>query len=65
MTDKIIEQIIKIRDSGIVNMFSVNEVQYLAYLQEYYELVCFVEDDRAAYVNFILTGNRNGGNKDV
>lgn len=40
MTDTIFEQIMSIRDSGAVNMLSLNEVQRLAYEKGYYELVC-------------------------
>ena len=56
MTEKIKEQILIIRDSGKVNMFSVNEVQHLAYEQKLYDLVLFIEDYRKEYVHFILYG---------
>ncbi len=56
MTEKIKEQILIIRDSGKVNMFSVNEVQHLAYEQKLYDLVVFIEDHRKEYVHFILYG---------
>ena len=56
MTEKIKEQIVIIRDSGKVNMFSVNEVQHLAYEQKLYDLVVFIEDHRKEYVHFILYG---------
>lgn len=56
MNDCIIEQILAIRDSGLTNMFDVNMVQRIAYDMEFYELVTFLEEDRSAYVHFILTG---------
>ena len=56
MTEKIKEQILIIRDPGKVNMFSVNEVQHLAYEQKLYDLVVFIEDHRKEYVHFILYG---------
>ncbi len=56
MTEKIKEQILIIRDSGKVNMLSVNEVQHLAYEQKLYDLVVFIEDHRKEYVHFILYG---------
>lgn len=56
MNEKIRSQILDIRASGVVNMFSVNEVQRLAFEQGYHELVCFIEENRKAYVHFILTG---------
>lgn len=56
MNDCIIEQILAIRDSGLTNMFDVNMVQRIAYDMEFYELVTFLEEERSAYVHFILTG---------
>ncbi len=56
MTDTIREQILAIRDSGRTNMFDVNTVQRLAYEQNFYELVLWLEDHRKEYVQFILTG---------
>ena len=44
-----------IRDSGRVNMFDVPSVQRVAFESGFYELVCFIEEDRAAYIRFILT----------
>ena len=45
-----------VRATGKCNMFSVNEVQRVAYDMDFYELVNFIEDDRKAYSRFILTG---------
>ena len=56
MTEKVKEQIIAIRDTGLTNMFDINRVQVLAYERGFYELVCFIEDEKAAYVRFIFTG---------
>lgn len=56
MTEKIKEQILAIRDTGKTNMLDTNYVQRLAFESHYYELVCFIEEDRAAYVKFILYG---------
>lgn len=56
MSDKVKEQILAIRDTGLTNMFDVNTVQRLAFERGFYELVCFIEDDRKAYAKFILTG---------
>ena len=58
MNEKIVSQIMDIRESGRVNMFDVSVVQRLAFEMGYYELVCFIEEDRAAYVRFILTGEQ-------
>lgn len=56
MDDKIRDQILTVRDSGLTNMFDLNMVQRLAYDWGLYKLVTFIEENRAAYVRFILTG---------
>lgn len=56
MTDKIKEQILTIRATGLTNMFDVNMVQRIAHDMHYYELVIFLEEHRKEYVHFILTG---------
>lgn len=58
MNEKIVSQIRDIRNSGRVNMFDVPSVQRMAFEIGFYELVCFIEEDRAAYVRFILTGEQ-------
>ncbi len=56
MTDKIKEQILAVRDTGLTNMFDLRAVQRIAYEMDFYELVTFIEEEKAAYVRFILTG---------
>ena len=56
MNEKIVSQIMHIRDSGRVNMLDIPGVQCMAFKMGFYELVCFIEEDRAAYIRFILTG---------
>lgn len=56
MTEKIKEQIIAIRDTGLTNIFDTNMVQRLAYERNFYELVVFIEENRKEYVHFILYG---------
>ena len=56
MTETVREQILQVRDTGLTNMFDLNAVQRIAYDMDLYELVCFIEDNKAAYVRFILTG---------
>ena len=58
MNEKIVSQIRDIRDSGRVNMFDASGVQRMAFEMGFYELVCFIEEDRVAYVRFILTGEK-------
>ena len=56
MDEKIKEQILAIRDTGLTNMFDVTAVQRLANERDFYELVLYLEDHRSEYAKFILTG---------
>lgn len=56
MTEKVRDQILSIRDTGLTNMFDIPMVQQLAYDRGYYELVIFLEEHRKEYARFILTG---------
>lgn len=56
MNDTVKEQILAIRTTGLTNMFDVNAAQRLAFERDFFELVCYIEEDRAGYVRFILTG---------
>lgn len=56
MNDKIKEQILVIRNTGIINMFDVISVQRIAFEMDFYELIDFLETDRKAYVDFIIYG---------
>jgi len=47
ITQKAVEQLIDIRDSGAVNMFDMSGVQLEANEREMYELVIVIEDDGA------------------
>ena len=58
MNEKVVSKIMDIRNSGQVNMFDVPSVQRMAFEMGFYELVCFIEEDRAAYIRFILTGEK-------
>ena len=59
MTSKIKEQILAIRDTGLTNMFDVNAVQRIADEMEFYELVIFLDEEKAKYVKFILNGDED------
>ena len=56
MDERVKEQILAIRDTGLTNMFDVPVVQRLAYERGFYELVLYLEDHQKEYVHFILTG---------
>lgn len=58
ITDTLVEQILEIRASGVINMFDATGVQVEANRREFYELVIFIEEHRAEYGRFILTGER-------
>lgn len=56
MPEKVREQILAIRDTGLTNMFDLPVVQRLAYDRGFYEAVCWIEEHKREYVHFILTG---------
>ena len=56
MDKRVKEQILAVRDTGLTNMFDLNAVQRIAFEMDFYELVNFIEEEKAAYVRFILTG---------
>ena len=56
MTDKVFRSILAIRDSGDSNMFDIHTVQRLAYDQEMYELVMYIEEHPREYFHFIMYG---------
>lgn len=59
MDEKVKEQIMAVRKTGLVNMFDLIAVQRLAYEREYFELVMFIEECKDKYVRFIMTGEDN------
>ncbi len=56
MTEKIKQQILAVRDTGLTNMFDTYAVQRIANDMGYFELVIFIEEHRREYAHFILTG---------
>lgn len=56
MNDIILEQILYIRDLGIVNMFDVDTVKMYAGVFGFIELEQYIEGDKQRYFNFILHG---------
>ena len=53
------KQILAIRDTGLTNMFDKNTVQRLANERDFYELVCFIEEQPDRYLQFIMSGNES------
>ena len=58
MDENIKKQILYIRSTGLTNMFDVPMVQRVANEYGFYELVVFLEENRADYVYFILYGEK-------
>ena len=56
MTERVKEQILAIRQTGITNMFDLPVVQRLAYERDFFELVLYLEEHPKEYVHFIITG---------
>ena len=56
MTEKIKEQILAVRDTGLTNMFDTKMVQRIAYEMDFFELVVFLDEHTKEYAHFILTG---------
>lgn len=59
ITDTIFEQVMEIRREGKHNMLETKTVQREAYENEFYELVLLIKENRKAYCNFILRGERD------
>lgn len=53
------EQILAIRDSGQTNMLNCHAVQRLANERNFFELVCFIEEQPGRYFKFIKSGDEN------
>ena len=56
MEVKVKEQILAIRETGLTNMFDIHTVQRIADEMLFFELVIFIEENKADYLRFILTG---------
>ena len=52
----VIQQILKVRDTGETNMFDVNMVAQIAMREGFYELADYLLDHKKEYGRFILTG---------
>ena len=56
MPDKVKEQILVIRETGLTNMFDVNAVIQIAEALDFADLDEWLPGHRKEYTNFILTG---------
>ncbi len=57
MTDEIFKQILKIRNSGFTNMLDCYAVQKIAFKNNFFELVNYIEENKNQYFNFIIYGS--------
>lgn len=58
MSDKVIDQILKVQNTGLSNMFDLNAVKKVAFALGFDEMVVFIEEHKKEYAHFILTGER-------
>ena len=56
VSEKGIEQIKTVRDTGLTNMMDVRRVQRIANDLGFYDLVILIEEEKSKYVNFIMRG---------
>jgi len=56
MTEKIKQQILAVRDTGLTNMFDISMMQRIANDMGFFDLVVYLEEHRREYAHFILTG---------
>ena len=49
------DQILAVRDTGLTNMLDIYAVQRIAFEMGYNELVCYIEEHRKEYAQFIFT----------
>ncbi len=59
MNETIRMQILAIRKSGVTNMFDLPRVRQEACTRGFYELVIYLNDHKADYCRFILTGEED------
>lgn len=56
MTEQIKEQILKVRDTALCNMFDLGMVKAIAAELDCPDLVKFIDENTDVYTHFILTG---------
>lgn len=57
--ERLKNQILFVRDTGLTNMFDAGVVQKIANDNCLYELVIFIEEHKKEYGKFLLTGNES------
>ena len=59
MNKKVRDQIMKVRDTALINMLDFAGVQNVANELGFYELVTYIAEHPEEYGNFILTGEES------
>ena len=57
--ERLKNQILFVRDTGLTNMFDAGVVQKIAHDNCLYELVIFIEEHKKEYGKFLLTGDES------
>lgn len=58
MTETAREQILAILGTVLTNMFAIQMVQRLAFDRDFYKLVCYLEEHRKEYIDFIMSDEK-------
>ena len=56
MTEKVFRQLMQVREEGKSNMLDLKAVQRIAFEEELFDLVLYIEDHPKEYFHFIMTG---------
>ncbi len=54
ISNEVRKQILQVRDSGRSNMLDCRAVQKIAFDMGLYKLVCFIEENKHDYIDFIF-----------
>ena len=56
VSQKVLDGLEFVRDSGLTNMFDYNTVQRIAFDNDYFETVTWMEENKDVYVQGIFSG---------
>ena len=56
MTEKVFRQLMQVRSGGKSNMLDLKAVQRIAFEEDFFDLVLYIEDHPKEYFHFIMTG---------
>ena len=58
---RVVQLSVQLGDSGVTNMLDIVAVQRIAFDEGFYDLVCYIEEDKKRYFHFILSGQLPDG----